>query len=585
MIKMFLIWGDVMNFFPILYKDELLYSGLARYSIRSGNIKEIHNFEDLFGTRNCIASLELPTHIDSLIENMPLNTKYTASYLINNHTLFPFYAAFIQEERGNKIVQTMRNGQGAVSYIRMGLISSAVALNQYIRFCPECFKEDYNAYGESYWHRLHQISGLFICPKHMMPLYNSKELIRAGNRQRYINANRENCVVEREISYNRDFIEKMVWMAEDVDFLLNNNLGYRDQEWFKSQFRVKLIERGYARMNNYIHQKKLKSDFIEFYGEKYLQLMQSEVDIESECWLSSIVRNNNNITCPTRYLMLARFLGIDLETLFNRRLDTYINDIDSDTSIVAEYKDLWDQRLLELIKLDLSIREIAGILKSSVKTIRKSIERLGIEPFWKNNGGGRYIHQKYVETKEFEEKKKEFREKWLQLHIKYTEKSSNQIRKDNDGVYAWLKKYDNEWLEDNYRRISKATTRVDWESRDEELFPKVQNIVGGMISGEPERITWTTIGSKLGTSGWLSKYRDKLPKTKEYIERVEENLQEFHIRKIKWAIEVLEKENKQITYWSLLEKSGVKERYINIISEEITNILIDKGVKLDIPRV
>ena len=149
----------MVNFFPTPYPDELLYSTLARYCIRSGNIREIHNFEDLFGTRNCIEAMELPTQLDALIRNMPVNTKYTAEYFIFKHTLFPFLAAFIPQERAKKIIQTMRNGEGAVSYIRIGLISNSITLNKYFRFCHKCFKEDIEAFGEPYWHRSHQITG------------------------------------------------------------------------------------------------------------------------------------------------------------------------------------------------------------------------------------------------------------------------------------------------------------------------------------------------------------------------------------------------------------------------------------------
>ena len=79
-----------MNFFPTPYPDEILYSTLARYCIRSGNIKEIHNFEDLFGTRNCIAVMELSTQLDALIENMLVGTKYTAEYFIISIPYFRF---------------------------------------------------------------------------------------------------------------------------------------------------------------------------------------------------------------------------------------------------------------------------------------------------------------------------------------------------------------------------------------------------------------------------------------------------------------------------------------------------------------
>lgn len=566
-----------MNFFPIPYPDEILYSTLARYCIRSGNTKDIHNFEDLFGTRNCVAVMELPTQLDSLIENMPIGTKYTAEYFIYQHSLFPFLAAFIPQDRAEKIIETMRNGKGAVSYIRIGLISNSITLNQYFRFCPECFTEDIERFGEPYWHRSHQVTGVFICSKHKIPLYNSKELIRAGNRQRFISASHENCIVENEINYSNDLMEKMLWVAEDVEVLLNNKFQFRESEWFRSQFRVKLIEKGYARMNNYIHQKKLKQDFIGFYGHEYLNLVQSTVPDKSGGWLSDMVRKNDRTTYAIRYLLLARFLDIPIVDLFNTKLG--FNG--EGKSNIDAYQELWDQRLLELAQSGLSIREIANILKSSTKTIRKAIDRLQIEEFWKFNGGGRYLHNKFTDTEEFKIKRKELREKWLELHSQYPDKSSNQIRKNNDGVYAWLKKYDSEWMEEHYRRIDNKVNYVDWGKRDNELLPQVKRVIKEMKEGKPERITWTTVGSKLGISGWLSKRKGKLPLTKAYIESDLESLEEYHIRKIKWGIKELERQGKEITLWNLVETAGVRPQYMKPISREIQKILKDKGYNID----
>ncbi|TCU79322.1 TniQ protein [Tissierella praeacuta] len=562
-----------MNFFPVPYPDEILYSTLARYCIRSGNTKDIHNFEDLFGIRSCVAVMELPTQLDALIDNMPVGTKYTGEFFIYKHSLFPLLAAFIPQDRAEKIIETMRNGEGAVSYIRIGLISNTITLNKYFRFCPECFSEDIETFGEPYWHRSHQVTGVFVCSKHKIPLYNSTELIRAGNRQRFISATHENCIVEKEINYSDNLMEKMLWMAEDVEVLLNNQFEFKESDWFRSQFRVKLVENGYARMNNYIHQKKLKQDFMDFYRYEYLQLVQSSIPNSSGGWLSDMVRKNDRTTYAIRYLLLARFLGISIVDLFNKKLG--FNDGEKDN--IDAYQELWDQRLIELTQTGLSIREISGILKSSTKTIRKAIDRLEIEEFWKFNGGGKYLHNKFTDTEEFKIKRKELKGKWLELHSKYPNKSSNQIRKDNDGVYAWLKKYDSEWMEEHYRRIDNKVSYVDWSKRDAELFPQVKEVVREMKEGKPERITWTTIGSKLGISGWLSKRKDKLPLTKEYVELELESLEEYHIRKIKWGIEELERQGKEITLWSLVEVAGVRPRYMKRIREEIKEILIEKG--------
>jgi len=221
-------------------------------------------------------------------------------------------------------------------------------------------------------------------------------------------------------------------------------------------------------------------------------------------------------------------------------------------------------------------------LKSSTKTIRKAIDRLGIEPFWKFNDGGKYLYKKYTDTEEFKIKREKCRNKWLELHARYPDKSSNQIRRNNDGLFAWLKKYDNEWLEQNYRRVKTVVSTVDWAKRDAELLPLVKEVVAKMKEGKPERITWTTIGSKLGISGWLSKKKDKLPLVKAYIDSEVESLEEFQTRKIKWGIEELERQGKDITLWSLAETAWVKPRYMEHIIENIENLLLEKGYCVNI---
>jgi len=132
-------------------------------------------------------------------------------------------------------------------------------------------------------------------------------------------------------------------------------------------------------------------------------------------------------------------------------------------------------------------------------------------------------------------------------------------------------------MEENYRRIKTVVNTVDWDKRDAELLPKVKEVIKEMKEGKPERITWSTIGGKLGISGWLSKRKEKLPLTKAYIDSELESLEEFHIRKIKWGIEELERQGKEMTLWNLAETAGVKPRYMGGIYKEIKQILKENG--------
>jgi hypothetical protein len=77
------------------YEDELLYSILARYRIHSGNIGLKSALDDIYGDRNVTAVMDLPSHLDRIITNMPIDSKYSAEELIEKYTLYPFYTAFL----------------------------------------------------------------------------------------------------------------------------------------------------------------------------------------------------------------------------------------------------------------------------------------------------------------------------------------------------------------------------------------------------------------------------------------------------------------------------------------------------------
>ena len=563
-----------MYFFPTPYKDELLYSVFARYCVQSGNVNAIQNFDDMFGTRNAIASIELSGKLDALVANMPLNTLYTSDYFIFKHTLFPFLASFVPEERAKDVMKNMKNGDVANAYNMLGLTASSISYNKYFRFCPECMKEDIKNYGETYWHRLHQITGVFICPKHKEVLYNSTALMRGANRQAYIPSTVDNCLVKEMKSFSEDTFNKLLWIAEDIKSILNKKFTFQSLKKHNYIYMEKLIEKGFANLNTMVHQKKVRKVIYEFWGEEVLQLLQSPINVNKNCyWLSSLVRDNEITSQPIRHLIVARALGINILDLL---------DNESHNKIGISHKEQWEDKLIELCKQDLSLREIAKALDSTPKTIRKNIDRLGIEPFWKYNGGGMFIYKDYKDTEDFKIRQKNARAKWLDLMKKNPKLSRNNLKKLDEGVYTWLIRHDNEWLDNNSPTIKNQYKPIDWNQRDEELLPQVKEVVIRMQEGKPERIRWTTIGGKLGINGWFSKRKDKLPKVKAYLDSVEETLQDFHIRKIKWAIEELENEGLTITKWKLIEKSGVNVKYIADIRDRVSHVLKEKGYDEDL---
>lgn len=82
-------------YFPRLYPDELLYSGIARCRVHLGIGNHKTLLHMLFGDSKVAAITDLPTHLTALANNTGLD----AEGMILNHTLFPLYAPFIPPYR------------------------------------------------------------------------------------------------------------------------------------------------------------------------------------------------------------------------------------------------------------------------------------------------------------------------------------------------------------------------------------------------------------------------------------------------------------------------------------------------------
>lgn len=165
----------MLGHFPVPYPDETLYSVLARLAERLTLPSERLLTRELFGQRYHRADLNLPHHLDRLCAQLPPEHEITPEKIINNHTLFPFYAPFLSDERRNGLKRWMhdssmgRHGSMLQRIEQTDGITMAIT-HAPLRSCAKCRNEDLQMHGESYWHRAHQVPTLTRCPRHNVPL-------------------------------------------------------------------------------------------------------------------------------------------------------------------------------------------------------------------------------------------------------------------------------------------------------------------------------------------------------------------------------------------------------------------------------
>ncbi|MCC8152303.1 MAG: TniQ family protein [Lachnospiraceae bacterium] len=160
----------MIPYFPEFYPDELVYSLFARLYVKCGYPAYRYCAEDLFFNPAVRPDMEFINHLtpeakESLLRNMPMEE------VILKHTMFPYYGRFLPIVRKQKAFQSMMYMEG--NYQNLLPLPIGNGGGRYLRYCPACAERDRERYGETYWHREHQMAGVNICPVHGCHLIDS----------------------------------------------------------------------------------------------------------------------------------------------------------------------------------------------------------------------------------------------------------------------------------------------------------------------------------------------------------------------------------------------------------------------------
>lgn len=537
----------MISFFPEPYPDELLYSVIARYHVRSGNISPKITLRELFGSTTVSAVLDLPSCIDALVGNLPSFIKYSSEDLIIGHTLFPYYAVFLPDTRAEAVLSSMKSDFGGDIHTRIGIMASTVQTPQYIRFCPFCNEEDKCRFGEFYWHRQHQVPGNKICYKHFVPLLDSNVEVHGMNKHIYVPADENNCKIRlMNIESNKE-LEHLKILAQDIKWIFDNFSFIKDITDFREKYLSILKDIGLATSTGRVYQTELLQRFVNYYGNTLLKLLQCDIGCNSQDnWVSSIVRKHRKVFYPLRHLLMMQFLAGSAEKFYNlptgykpfgegpwlclnaaaeHYREPVVEELDithcMDTKLpvgtfkcscgfiysrrgpdtsdrdklrtgrIKAFGSVWENKLREYVEHEkLGMRETARRLKVDPNTVKKYASALGFSSSWDSKSCklqdlGQKNHSS--DTDISENKKMQYRSQWLDAIRNNPEKSKTALRNTLKGICMWLYKNDKVWLDTNTPNLNtrkKEADRVDWKERDKQLFKKAQKAVNEIMKKE-----------------------------------------------------------------------------------------------------
>lgn len=209
-----------LSFFPTPYQDEIFYSTLSRYWLRCGSPAPRSTTEELYGIRTS-SSVLTPHYLGRITSLLPAGAGSTSDYFINNTTVYPYFHPFLPAERGKIFLAYMKESQHGHDYFSLGMGKMRRPKTTRLRFCRQCWQEEQETFGEPYWKRLHQLSGVLICPNHQVSLLESPISLKEAQTAYYPASLH---LVERSICTGlADLLtEKLLDIARDSQWVLTN---------------------------------------------------------------------------------------------------------------------------------------------------------------------------------------------------------------------------------------------------------------------------------------------------------------------------------------------------------------------------
>ena len=311
----------MLEYFLDPHPDELLYSVWARYSDQAQYPNQADVVQELFGKRSYSALVDWSCSLEYLVNQLSIDHSYTTDTLINGHTLFPFYAPFLPQERRQLLREQMITGNGTAFYNRMGMTASRIPRCQWLRYCPLCVESDREQFGETYWHRLHRAPGVEVCPVHDTFLENSVPVSQTGLRS-FISAERAIHLVDPRSSIDFPMHGVLKDIAEIVFDLLNHSYSSPGNTFFREQYLAILDQNGFTTIKNAMRVVEFLKAFTDHYSPECLSLLHCQLSntrhIEAE-WPARLLYGHKS-QHPLHHILVTRLLGVTLETFLSTPL-------------------------------------------------------------------------------------------------------------------------------------------------------------------------------------------------------------------------------------------------------------------------
>lgn len=277
------------------YPDELIGSVLIR-TARHRGLGNKRLAELLVSSRQARFPLLLSLQLREIAEG----TGASPAELLHEHTPFRFITAFMPikmtEGFSNSIIAGTR---GCVA----SLCQSVTVAGRQPVYCPQCVRDDLRAFGESYWHRQHNLPFIDECPTHQTPLLG----IRKHHWSFSVATPPDECSGEP--------VDRLLepgpvasWLAQQSIATLRTTFRQSVEAW-STKYREIAEYRDFPRVGAGLCGRSFSAAILRFFGDTFFRQHGWSFSLNSRSWPSMMLRQGNSSEMVTgKHLVMQAFL-------------------------------------------------------------------------------------------------------------------------------------------------------------------------------------------------------------------------------------------------------------------------------------
>lgn len=623
----------MLAYFPTPYPDELFFSLISRLAETMRYPHQGYLSGEIFGRECKFIEATLATQLEQLLTNLPPGHNLTISQIIREQTLFPFYQPFVSPQWAQKVKDKMVQTNLHNRHQTMALSRWKITEPKWLRFCYECLSADRQLYGHAYWHRLHQVPGVQVCPQHGVMLQDSQvaSCYRPPS-QRYCSAEQaltQAGPVPNPFSPASQHI--LIQIARDAAWLLEHDHDAITPASLLARFRQVLVEQGLSSYKGRLYVAKFLGLFKSYYDPELLALLDCSLDYDNFlAWpVRTVQKETTEAKHPLQQLLVIQALGYTVETFFALPPETVYFD-QGPWPCLNPVCDAYRQAVIETYRLDYQRGSGRPRATFACQRCGFTYRRLGPDtgaddryrfdrilargPLWEARlaqlradpgvGPAEMARQlkadlttvtTYVMAScpDYEAEREQYRAIWLDALARFPQAKLSELHHSPQikAAYRWLLRHDQAWykahtwdgrqhrrplsLESQQRRaIHEARHR---QTRDGHLAEMVRLTAQQLQvqPGKPPKLTQAAICYHLNLGGFLPKPHT-LPLTVQTLRTVAEPHEVFVGRRLLWAVSDCQQQGHYPTRSALIKHTGLTSFFYHVQHRALGQKMLDR---------